>query len=49
MAERSCFFDVFIQVISKINGPVMKRSLPSDGSVKRDLQRILVSRESAVN
>ena len=49
MAERFCFYDVFIQVIPKINGPVMKRSLPSGRSVKRDLQRILVSRESAVN
>ena len=49
MAERSCFFDVLIQVIPKINSPVMKRSLPSGGSVKRDLQRILVPRESTVN
>ncbi len=48
MVHGSCFLNIIIKAVPRINSPVQKGSLSGGGSVERDLQCILVSSESAV-
>ena len=48
MVHGSCFLNIILKAVPKINSPVQKGSLSGGDSVERDLQRILVSSESAV-